>query len=74
MPKEIEFVAVGMCSMSVCSSLSLDEIVERANKEHPTGISSKWAISKDKTFANGIPTSCPCERNPETHNHYLLNC
>ncbi len=72
--KEFEAYSVGICCMSVCSSLQPGEIVRRANQEYPTGISSRWEISENKTFADGTPMPCPCENNPETHKHYLLNC
>jgi hypothetical protein len=47
--------------------------------EHPTGITSKWRKSKDKTFAAGgvggaLPNPCPCNTCPKTHKHYLFNC
>jgi len=73
--KVFEVYSLGLCYMSVCSSLQPNEIVRRANQEHPTGISSDWEISENKTFADGTtPMPCPCENNPETHKHYLLEC
>ena len=71
---EIEFYSIGLCCMSVCFSLPVDDVIERANSEHPTGISSRWYLSDDKTFKTGQTNPCSCERNPETHKHYLLNC
>lgn len=41
---------------------------------HPTGISSKWSISKDKTFHSGEPNPCPCDQHPDKRLHYLLTC
>jgi len=72
---DFHIYAKGLVCMSVCTSLTdPKEIEERANKENPTGISSKWKISKDKKFVDGIPHPCPCDQNPKTHKHYLLNC
>lgn len=65
---------VGICCMSVCSSLEPKEIIVRANQEHPTGILSNWDISEDKKFASGEEMPCVCNENPKTHKHWLLNC
>jgi hypothetical protein len=73
----IIFYSVGPCYMSACapSDVPIDAIIERANLEHPTGISSRWGMSEDKTFSDGKSTNpCPCNDKPETHQHVLLNC
>lgn len=72
--KDFEMYSFGLCYMSVCSSLSAEETVRRANQENPTGTHSDWAISENKTFKNGEPMPCPCDESPKTHKHYLLNC
>lgn len=72
--KDFEAYSVGIIHASVCSSLSPEETVERANAELPTGISSKWSLSKEPAFADGQLNPCPCVDNPETHKHYLLVC
>ena len=74
MTKEFDAYSVGICAMSVCSSLPVEEIVDRANLEYPTGISSRWGLSEATEFHSGQPNPCPCEENPETHKHYLLVC
>jgi hypothetical protein len=66
--------AHGICAVSVCTNLSPEEAEKRLNEELPTGIESKWKLSEDKTFAGGQPHPCPCDKNPETHKHYLFNC
>lgn len=69
--------SIGITSMSACvdNSLSGEEIEELANTQFPTEIESKWTISSDTHFRDGINTNpCPCQDNPETRSHYLLNC
>jgi len=71
--KEFIIYSLGIVCMSVCSSLSPEEVEKRANQESPTGISSRWTITKDK-FIGGEPNPCPCNISPYTHKHYLLTC
>jgi hypothetical protein len=72
---EFNIYAKGIVSMSVCVSKEMKrkEIENRANSENPTGISSGWHISDDKTFASGESMPCVCE-NDNTRKHYLLTC
>lgn len=72
--KDFEMYAVGLVCASICTSLPIETAVERANIERPTGIQSNWALSEDKTFADGKPNPLACELKPKTHKHYLLNC
>jgi len=66
--------ATGICHCSACVPKNWDrarvEIV--VNIEHPTGISSKWAIS-DENFLSGESNPCPCEED-SSRQHWLLNC
>jgi hypothetical protein len=71
---DFEAYKVGLCTASVCTSLPLEEALEQMNVLHPTGISSKWELSQDKTFKGGQSNPCPCEDKPKTHKHYLLSC
>lgn len=65
--------AVGLVSMSVCTSLEdTKEIERRANAWHPTGISSRWEIA-DEPFGTGEPNPCPCNIASD-RKHYLLHC
>lgn len=67
----------GLVSVSVCAvnELTPEQVEEMTNIEYPTGISSKWHISEDKTFKDGVSTNpCPCEEYPTKRKHYLLNC
>jgi hypothetical protein len=66
--------SIGLVHISVCSSLSLEETLEMANIEHPTGLNHGWIFSPDAKFASGHDNPCPCNYEPETHKHYLLNC
>lgn len=61
------------CSACVKEDLSIKEIEKQVNIQNPTGISSKWRISKDKTFRNGEINPCQCKQN-NNRKHYLLNC
>jgi hypothetical protein len=66
----------GVVSCSVCveCGLSIKEIEKEVNAINPTGVGSKWEISKDKTFSDGKHTNpCICESD-NTRLHYLLNC
>lgn len=70
---EFETYSVGIVSASVCTSLSVDEAAKRLNVEQPTGISSKWSLSTDKTFSGGEPNGCDCPDH-RGNKHYLFNC
>ena len=72
--KDFEIYTVGVCHASICTSLPIGEAVIRANGEHPAGTTTDWKFSEDSNFASGQSNPCPCERNPETHKHYLLVC
>ena len=71
---EFEAYGIGLCSASVCTSLSVDEAVVKMNEENPTGISSNWSLSADTHFHGGTYTNgCDCPDYPG-NKHYLLNC
>jgi hypothetical protein len=72
--KDFAVFSEGLCICSVCTSLTVDEMLERVNAENPTGIESQWEISGDETFKTGEPNPCPCNVNPLSHKHYLLEC
>ncbi|MDQ5821949.1 MAG: hypothetical protein M3540_10960 [Actinomycetota bacterium] len=65
---------VGLCAMSVCAKNEVDrsDIEAHANREHPTGISSRWEIT-DEPFADGTPNPTPCNQE-SSRSHYLLHC
>ena len=72
MEKVFDVYAVGIVCASVCTNLSITETTKRLNRQHPTGISSKWALSKDD-FSDGSLNPHPCENGGENR-HYLFNC
>jgi hypothetical protein len=73
MAKDFDIYSWGLCYASVCSSLPIEEITERVNRELPTGIKNKWKLH-DEPFKTGEANPHPCEANPETHKHYLFSC
>lgn len=62
----------GVCTMSCCSALSEEATVAWVNRNHPTGITSPWSISKED-FKDGQENGKPCEEHAGRH-HYLLEC
>jgi len=74
MSEEMEVYANGLVHCSVCTNVKTRKRIEQmVNQKNPTGIQSKWVISKDD-FRTGETNPCPCERNPKTHKHYLMEC
>lgn len=74
MNNDIAIYAHGLvyCSVCVPKGTTKKEIVRQVNLKNPTGIGSKWKISKEY-FASGPSNPHQCE----THKgrlHYLLNC
>ncbi len=65
----------GIVAMSICvkKDLTISHIEKEVNKMSPSGISSTWKISNDKTFKGGEPNPCVCEEHGNRL-HYLLNC
>ncbi len=65
----------GVVCASVCApkEMPVTEIEEDVNLQLPTGIDSKWKISKDATFKTGEKNPHECEKD-EKKLHYLLNC
>jgi len=71
--REFYIYSIGMFSISVCSSLSIEEITERLNKEVPTGIESRWKLAEEKVFKDGTPMPHQCHMRAE-NKHYLFHC
>lgn len=65
----------GICYTSVCVEKDADRanIETYVNLHLPTGISSKWKISTDQSFAEGAPNPSPCP-DVEGREHVLLDC
>ena len=71
---EFEIYSIGIVCASVCTSLTPGEAELALNVEHPTGISTRWTLSEDKTFGDGVsPMPCGCPDHPG-NKHYLFNC
>lgn len=66
--------AIGVCSASVCTSLTDEQATAQLNETNPTGIASPWALSADPTFKTGQLNPRPCDDWPDTHRHILFNC
>lgn len=69
----IDIYTFGLISLSVCTDESDEDLVVSVNEMHPTGITSKWAISKDPKFRTGESNPCPCEQDP-SRRHVLMVC
>ncbi|TAK59474.1 hypothetical protein [Methylobacter sp.] len=65
--------AKGLCFMSVCTDIKLQEDVESlANMKNPTGIQHRWKVH-DEAFKTGEANPHTCEQD-RTRRHWLLSC
>lgn len=73
--KTVEVYSLGICAASVCAvnTMTSEEVVAEVNRITPTGISSDWELSSDKTFKNGEPHPCVCESD-RGRQHWLMVC
>ena len=69
---DFEAYSMGLVYASICTSLPLDEATQRLNLEYPTGV-GPWEKA-GKPFKTGEPNPCSCNKNPQTHKHYLFEC
>jgi len=69
-PPDFIVYASGLCYASVCTTLTGEQA---AAQMFPAGTRRGWHLS-DEDFANGTPNGSPCERYPDTHRHFLLDC
>jgi len=73
MSEELIVYTMGIVSCSVCTSITDVDLIEKiVNYKYPTGIKSKWKISKKSFYQDGEPNTC--NEKPKTHYHYLLEC
>ncbi len=72
--KNIDIYARGIIACSVCApkDMSREEVELQVNMKNPTGIDSKWTITRDD-FADGAENPYVCDRSTEKL-HYLLHC
>jgi hypothetical protein len=75
-PGRVYVYGTGLIYTSACAPADMPpgDIEIAVNTQHPTGISSRWAMSDDETFSTGEPNPAPCDQDPEGRHHYLLNC
>lgn len=73
---EVVVYVEGLMACSACAPVKLtrEEVAAAVNVVNPTGVSSEWKVSSDTTFHTGHPMPSPCEREPETRRHWLLEC
>lgn len=71
----IEIYAKGLVYCSVCApnGMTVKEVERKVNIYNPTGVSSRWKISPNKTFKDGLTNPCKCE-NDSSKLHYLCVC
>ena len=62
----------GIVSWAICTDAPKNRVIAQANSLNPTGITSKWVLSKDH-FLDGKENPHDCPDNPG-HKHYLLEC
>lgn len=69
-PRDFHAYSVGFCYASVCSSVSLEETLQRLDAEHPTD-GGGWKPAEEQ-FRPNRDYACACEDAPATHKHYLF--
>ncbi len=74
--KNIAVYALGFITCSVCApaAMTRDDVTEAVNTEEPTGTHARWQISSEPAFADAAPNPGPCNREPGSHRHYLMEC
>lgn len=71
-PPEFDAFAMGLCYVSVCTTLTDVEATARLNDEYP--MESPWRLSPDPTFKAGGRNPGPCDESPASHRHLLFEC
>ena len=71
---ELTIYSKGVVHCSVCArkGMTHKQIEEKVNEQNPTGIKSRWKISKEK-FADGSSNPNQCSDH-EDRRHYLMVC
>lgn len=72
---DVDVYRVGLLHMSVCvpAGMAVDDILDRVNVSHPTGLGNGWMLDTAETFSGGQPNPCPCEATTGRL-HRLLVC
>lgn len=73
--QEVEVIPykVGLMSASVCTNGTIENAIEYMNDVHITGLDHGWSLSSD-IFKSHETNIIPCDQNPTTHLHFLLEC
>lgn len=71
-PTEFVIYSEGLFFASVCSSLSKEEVESRM-RVTLCGTRNGWNLSL-QSFKSGESNPCPCDKQPDTHQHYLFEC
>lgn len=73
--QEVEVIpyAVGLMTASVCTNGTFENAQRVLDESHPTGLDHGWTLSTD-VFRGHSSNTVPCNQNPTTHVHYLLEC
>jgi hypothetical protein len=61
------------CSVCAPVEMTADEIEKSVNMAHPVGADTRWHISDEAKFADGLPHPRPCDQD-STRIHRLLDC
>jgi len=64
---DFEVLHVGLVNAVICTRLPIEEATSILNREHPTGINSKWAFDGDEKNK----TPCP---DGQGKTHYRMLC
>lgn len=75
MDKQVHLYSIGIIHASACAPMDTPglDVIDAANKIHPTG-GHPWFIDPDaKTFNSGAPNPCVCNDDP-ARQHWLLTC
>ncbi len=70
--KRLYGLGQSICGLAVCAPKDMkpEEVEAECNRESPTGIHSRWAVSKP---ADVQPNPIPCP-DDETRQHFALEC
>ena len=66
---DLTIISIKMLSIQVCTDYKNPKLIEgEANAQHPSGVRSPWALSKQKEHK-----PCVCDED-KTRKHYILSC
>lgn len=73
--EEVVIYAWGLVMMSVCAPASMDAhaVEDSANRQHPTGITSEWTVSREPFRGTSQVSPVACDTDADRR-HWLLSC